>query len=86
MVEKEGSLAAEARKETQEYIHHIGERVHKLQILAQKCYDAVKKFNEEIEDFVEEQPNLIAIDKDLRLIISFADPGDPDVKNPPQIL
>ena len=39
-----------------------------------------------MEDFAEEQPDLIAIDKDLRLIISFADPSDPDVKNPPQIL
>jgi len=42
MAEEEGSLTEEAKKETQEYIHHIGERVHKMQILAQKCYDAVK--------------------------------------------
>jgi len=80
------NLTEESRKETQEYIYHIGERVHKLQILAQRCYDAVREFNEEIEDFSEEYPDLIAIDKTLRLIVSFADPSDPDVKNPPHIL
>jgi len=82
----ENDLAEEFRKETKEYIYHIGERVHKLQILAQKCYDAVREFNEEMEKFAEEQPDLIAIDRNLRLIVSFADPSDPDVKNPPQIL
>ena len=40
-----GGVEEEARKETQEYIHIIGERIHKLQILAQKCYNAVEEFN-----------------------------------------
>ena len=82
----ENDLAEESRKETQEYIYHIGERVHKLQILAQRCYDAVREFNEEMEDFSKEQPDLIAINRDLRLIVSFADSSEPDVKNPPHIL
>jgi len=29
---------------------------------------------------------ITGINRDLRLITSFADSGDPDVKNPPQIL
>ena len=82
----EGKGVEVSRKETQEYIHRIGERMHKLQILAQKCYDAVKKFNEEMEDFSEEYPDLITIAHPLRLRVAFADPSDPDVKNPPQIL
>jgi len=47
---------------------------------------SVREFNKEMEKFAEEQPDLIAIDRNLRLIVSFADPSDPDVKNPPQIL
>lgn len=82
----ENDLAEESRKETQEYIHNIGERVHKLQILAQKCYDAVREFNEEMEDFLEEYPDLIIVAHSLRLRVAFADPSDPDVKNPPHIL
>ena len=82
----ENDLAEESRKETQEYIHRIGERMHKLQILAQECYDAVKRFNEEMEDFSEEYPDLITVAHSLRLRVAFADSGDPDVKNPPQIL
>lgn len=76
----------EARKETQEYIHRIGERMHKLQILAQKCYDAVREFNEEMEDFTEEYDGLIVIDSDLRLKIIPTLDSDPDVKNPPQLI
>jgi len=79
----ENDLAEESRKETQEYIYHIGERVHKLQILAKDCYIAVRKFNVEMMDFSEEEPDLIAdligIDKNLRLKITRTDKNDPDV-------
>lgn len=57
----------QAREETAEYLQHIGERIHRLQILAQKCYDAVDEFNKEMEDFVETYPDIHVIDRDLRL-------------------
>ncbi len=79
-------IIEKAKKETQEYIYHIGKRIHKLQILAQKCYDAVKKFNEEIEDLSSSQPHLIAINHNLRMKIVFTGAKDPELEKQPKLL
>ena len=77
----ENEITIQAKKETQEYIHQIGERIHRLQILADKCYAAVKEFNQEMEDFSNEFPDLMVIDHSLRLKIAYTTPDDPDIKN-----
>ena len=77
-------IVEEARKETQEYIHAIGERIHKLQILAKKCYDAVREFNEEMEDFSSAYPELIPIDHKLRLGIELT--TEDQLEQYPQLL
>ena len=76
---KNMKIEEEAKEETQEYIH-IGKRIHRLEILAQKCYDAVREFNKEMEDFSNQFPDLIAIDHSLRLKIEYTSPDDPDIK------
>ncbi|MCD6512371.1 MAG: hypothetical protein J7K61_02050 [Thermoplasmata archaeon] len=76
----ENEITIQAKKETQEYIHYIGERIHRLQILADKCYNAVKTFNEEMERFSDEFPELEVIEHSLRLKIDYTTPDDPDIK------
>lgn len=73
-------IIEKAKKETQEYIHYIGERIHRLQILADKCYDVIREFNEEMDDFSSEFPDLVAIDHTLRFKIEYTSPDDPDIK------